>query len=260
MSYGIVYHLELTPIHKKEKFMEYFHVGDPKLGFHLYKNAISKDLRTSERLEETIGDSTDQLFKWSEAMVGYNTKMPEYRDCVDLKISPAHWPYLTEQFKEVKAVYDDINNCLTPCLNHYESRYNFKMEFMEAINFVRYQPGQHFSVHSDHGFSYSCTLSSVMYLNDDYEGGELWFPYLDIKFKPEYGDIVLFPSTYIFAHASLKVTSGVKYAAVTMFDYNDVNHKNTSYGSNAPEQKSIDTKDTVIAKGSNDPILKGITK
>jgi predicted 2-oxoglutarate/Fe(II)-dependent dioxygenase YbiX len=134
------------------------------------------------------------------------------------------------------------------------------MEFMEAINFVRYQPGQHFSVHSDHGFSYSCTLSSVMYLNDDYEGGELWFPYLDIKFKPEYGDIVLFPSTYIFAHASLKVTSGVKYAAVTMFDYNDANHKNTSYGSNAPEQKSVDSKDTVIAKGSNDPILKGITE
>jgi hypothetical protein len=45
-----------------------------------------------------------------------------------------------------------------------------------------------------------------------------------------------------------------------MFDYNDTNHKNTSYGSNAPEQKIVDSKDTVIAKGSNDPILKGITE
>jgi predicted 2-oxoglutarate/Fe(II)-dependent dioxygenase YbiX len=63
-----------------------------------------------------------------------------------------------------------------------------------------------------------------MYLNDDYEGGELWFPYLDLTFKAEAGDIVLFPSTYIFAHAAKPVISGTKYSAVTMFDYNDRNH------------------------------------
>ena len=220
--------------------MEYYHVGDPKLGFHLYKKAIPDSLNLAERLEAAIGNSSDELFKWSEAMVGYNVRMPEYRDCVDLKISPAHWPYLTDKFQDVKAVYDDINGCLTQCLNHYESRYNFKMEFMEAINFIRYQPGQHFSVHSDHGFSYTCTLSSVMYMNDDYEGGELWFPYLDITYKPEKGDIVLFPSTYIFAHASLKVTAGVKYSAVTMFDYNDTLHDYNHFNKN-PSKSATDS-------------------
>jgi hypothetical protein len=91
----------------------------------------------------------------------------------------------------------------------------------------------------------------VIYLNDDYEGGELWFPYLDIKFKPQAGDIILFPSTFIYAHSSLKVTSGTKYSAVTMFDYNDNNHKyGTGYG--ADGSKVDPTKG--ITKGSNQPL------
>jgi predicted 2-oxoglutarate/Fe(II)-dependent dioxygenase YbiX len=98
------------------------------------------------------------------------------------------------------------------------------MEYMEAINFIRYRENQHFQVHTDHGFSYTCTVSSVVYFNDDYEGGELWFPYLDLTFKPEAGDIVMFPSTFIYAHAAKPVTSGTKYSGVTMFDYNDRNH------------------------------------
>jgi predicted 2-oxoglutarate/Fe(II)-dependent dioxygenase YbiX len=161
--------------------------------------------------------------------------MPDYRDCVDLKVGPAHWPHLPEDLKEIKNIYDDTDAILKKCLADYEARYNFKMEFMESINFVRYEVGQHFSVHTDHGFSYTCTLSSLVYLNDDYEGGELWFPYIDLKFKPKKGDVLFFPSTYIFAHGAMPVTEGIKYSAVTMFDYKDNNKEyhqalNTSDG------------------------------
>jgi predicted 2-oxoglutarate/Fe(II)-dependent dioxygenase YbiX len=102
------------------------------------------------------------------------------------------------------------------------------MEFMEAINFVKYNPGQHFQVHTDSGFSYFCTLSSVGWFNDDYEGGELWFPYLNLKFKPQKGDIIFFPSTYIYAHGSLKITEGTKYSAVTMYNYNEIGQSLTT--------------------------------
>jgi hypothetical protein len=238
--------------------MEFFHVGacadskdNAKFGIYLYRNAIPRELNIPERLEAAIGDSTHELFKWSDAMVGYNVKMPDYRDCVDLKMSPSHWQYLTPEFEEVKKCYEDVEVNLKKCLTHYESLYNFKMDYMEAINFVRYNPGQHFAVHADHGFSYTCTLSSVMYLNDDYEGGELWFPYLNINFKPQAGDIVLFPSTYIYAHSSLKVKSGVKYSAVTMFDYNDNNHKHgIGYGGDG----SKITENVGISKADNVPL------
>jgi hypothetical protein len=238
--------------------MEFFHVGacadskdNAKFCIYLYRNAIPRELNIPERLEAAIGDSTHELFKWSDAMVGYNVKMPDYRDCVDLKMSPSHWQYLTPEFEEVKKCYEDVEVNLKKCLTHYESLYNFKMDYMEAINFVRYNPGQHFAVHADHGFSYTCTLSSVMYLNDDYEGGELWFPYLNINFKPQAGDIVLFPSTYIYAHSSLKVKSGVKYSAVTMFDYNDNNHKHgIGYGGDG----SKITENVGISKADNVPL------
>jgi predicted 2-oxoglutarate/Fe(II)-dependent dioxygenase YbiX len=84
-------------------------------------------------------------------------------------------------------------------------------------------------------------VSSIGYLNDGYEGGEYVMPYQDIKFKPEAGDLIIHPSDFIYAHASLPVKKGVKFSAVTMYDYNDRNHQHhspSSYG-NQPQQSSI---------------------
>jgi hypothetical protein len=217
--------------------MQHEYIGDPKFGLIVYRNALPKELRLIERLEDTIGTSTMAPFMWMDALVGDAQKMPEYRDCVDCKMGPTHIQHLPPQFSEMKNIYNDTVARLTECLRDYESRYNIRMDFMEAINYVRYGTGQHFGLHTDHGFSYNCTVSSVMYLNDDYEGGELWFPFIDVTFKPSYGDIIFFPSTYIYAHASKAVTSGVKYAAVTMFDYNDRTHKQ-GYGENIDGTKA----------------------
>ena len=92
---------------------------------------------------------------------------------------------------------------------------------MEAVNFVKYEQGTHFSYHSDHAHHYVCTISTIAYYNDDYEGGELAFDKLNLKLKPASGDVVVFPSTFIYSHASLPVIEGTKFAAVTMFDYNN---------------------------------------
>lgn len=202
--------------------MEIYNVEDPKLGIILYRDAIPEDINIPERLETVLKDSKHDYFKWNEAMVGHNTSMPEYRDCSDLKVGPAHWDHLPEELSDIKNIYDDYNLVLVKCLTDYEARYNFKMEFMESINFVKYNPGQHFNVHTDSGFSYFCTLSSVGWFNDDYDGGELWFPYLNLTFKPQKGDVLFFPSTYIYAHGSKEVNKGIKYSAVTMFNYNEI--------------------------------------
>ena len=204
--------------------MEY--LGDSKMGVIVYRGALSTDLKLVDRLEQTIGDSSTAPYMWMEALVGDQQKMPEYRDCVDCKLSPAHFENVPPQFAELRNVYNDTVIKLKECLNHYQSMYNIVMDYMEAINYVRYEPGQHFAVHADSGFSYNCTVSSVMYLNDNYEGGELWFPFLDLTYTPVAGDIVIFPSTYIYAHASKPITSGIKYSAVTMFDWNDRTHRN----------------------------------
>ena len=229
------------------------YLSDPRVGIMVYRNVLPESLRLVERLEETIGNSTTAPYKWMEALVGHSEKKPDYRDCVDCKISEPLARSAPAEFSEILSIWQDTTERLLPCLGHYEQMYNIKMEFMEAINYIRYGVGQHFQTHSDHGFSYTCTVSSVMYLNDNYEGGELYFPHFQLRFKPEIGDVVLFPSTFIYSHAALEVTKGTKYSAVTMFDYNDKNHQTgqPSYGA----QNTIGIKATRGVTESRDASL-----
>jgi Rps23 Pro-64 3,4-dihydroxylase Tpa1-like proline 4-hydroxylase len=201
-------------------------IENPITGVYIYKNTLSKDLDLVNRLEKVIEENNDDWFNWRVAMVGHQQVMKDYRDCVDFKVHKGVFDTNQKSANsDLKNIYDQIDERLKVCLEHYCSIYNLKMDFQEAVNFVRYSEGQHFQVHSDNGFSYSCTVSTVMYLNDDYVGGGLWFPHVNYTYQPEAGDIVLFPSNFLFAHAALPVDQGTKYSAVTMFDYNDKNHK-----------------------------------
>jgi hypothetical protein len=66
-------------------------------------------------------------------------------------------------------------------------------------------------------------LTLTVYLNDDYDGGELSF--LDEKnlkisyFKPKQGDIIVFPSFYPYFHGVDPIISGEKYLARTFITY-----------------------------------------
>lgn len=205
--------------------MEY--IDNPKFGIIIYKNQIDKNLNIPQRIEDIIAiDDTHEYFNWREALVGNQEKMPDYRDCWDFKISEEAAEAMKDtKYKDLFNIHTSVKTVLRSCMDDYAPRYNIIIDYMEAINFVKYEKGQHFHYHSDHGFSYVCTVSSIMYLNDGYEGGELRFDKLDITIKPEYGDVILFPSSYIYSHASLPVVSGVKYSAVTMFDFNDKFHQ-----------------------------------
>lgn len=195
-------------------------LNDKSSGIYVYKNAITKEDRIVEKIENFINSSDMEIAKWMPALVGYNEIQSKHRDCFDFKLNKDSADKLPDEgCQDIKDAYYSSHNAIKKYISEYCQEYNLRMDFMEAINFVKYGKNQHFGVHSDHGFSYVCTVSSVLYLNDNYEGGELYFPYFDFKLKPEFGDIVFFPSTYLFAHASLPVTDGIKYSAVTMFDY-----------------------------------------
>lgn len=58
-------------------------------------------------------------------------------------------------------------------------------------------------------------LSVVYFLNDDFAGGELFFPMLDLLIKPEAGTLVCFPSDHNYIHGVKPVTSGHRYTVVT---------------------------------------------
>lgn len=236
--------------------MDLEYLGDPKMGIVLYRNSIPSPKNLIKELEQALDNSSSNEFSWRDALVGEGVKMPDYRDCVDFKINKKTIETCPEEFYLAKKVYNIVEEALLKNLKTYQQRYNMSMNYMEAINFVRYGEGQHFAVHADHGFSYICTVSSVAYLNDDYEGGELYFPYLDLTWKPSEGDMVFFPSTYIYAHASLPVTKGVKYSAVTMFDYNDDAHGYDGFSRKM--NGTVDNQEQPIPMGSYDLSQKNI--
>lgn len=210
--------------------MNDFHIiGDTRFGIRVYKNAIPKHVEVAKTIVSSIERNLHPSLTWNQAMVGHNILMPSYRNCWDCKLGPDIVDSMNEECKEFKSTYNTIVMSIGACVEDFCKSYRLNLTYMEAVNFVKYSAGEHFDVHSDHGFSYICTVSTVAYLNDDYDGGELWFKHLDQKIKPDAGDIVVFPSNFIYAHASLPVVSGTKYSAVTMFDYNDTYHKNYGY-------------------------------
>lgn len=57
-------------------------------------------------------------------------------------------------------------------------------------------------------------LAALLYLNDEYDGGEIAFPDYDITIKPKTGDLVYFPSHFI--HEVLPILEGNNVRRYTM--------------------------------------------
>lgn len=53
-------------------------------------------------------------------------------------------------------------------------------------------------------------LASIIYLNDDYVGGEISFPNRGISIKPSAGSLVSFPGNKHYVHEVKKISSGIR--------------------------------------------------
>lgn len=84
----------------------------------------------------------------------------------------------------------------------------------EGVQILKYEPGEYYHEHIDSGPKVKRIHSCVMFLNDNYLGGEIVFPRQEIKFKGQTGDIIFFPSTFTHPHIANEVIEGVKYTAV----------------------------------------------
>lgn len=80
-----------------------------------------------------------------------------------------------------------------------------------TMHLLKYDDSGHLPAHQDQGIS-SRVLSVLLYLNDDYEGGEIEFRHSGIKFKPKAGSVLFFPSNFLYVHEVYPVTKGPRYA------------------------------------------------
>ena len=208
-------------------------------GISVYRDVIKQDLDIINRLENILGEpapwgelSADgKIYHWLPAYVGYKQLMPEYRDCYDFKFKKTDIENdPSEASILLQKLWQDVYDVQAPAVEDYRRDYNIMpLKYWESFNFIKYGPGQHFKEHHDHGFSYNCTVSLVAYVNDDYDGGELYFRLQDLKIKPKAGDLYIFPSNFMYPHQAMPVHSGTKYSIVTMLDYSKKYHTPDMY-------------------------------
>ena len=133
---------------------------------------------------------------------------------------------------DVQNITAEHQQLLTPFMISAGAAYNAKYHFecertmqimnkFSAIRFNRYSPGQIMRPHHDHihpifdgqekGIP---VLSFIGNLNDDYEGADLifWDDYVVPLGK---GDLVMFPSLFLFPHRVTEATKNKRYSFVS---------------------------------------------
>ena len=97
-----------------------------------------------------------------------------------------------------------------------------RAEHGEPLQILRYRPGQQYHNHLDYipGASNQRIVTALLYLNEDYTGGETGFRRVGLKVRGRTGDVLLFRNALPDGtcdkdaeHAGLPVLSGVKHLA-----------------------------------------------
>ena len=90
----------------------------------------------------------------------------------------------------------------------------------EKIQILEYGKDQQYVFHHDEATDpnipeYHRKISVIVYLTENFTGGNTIFPH--IKLKPNPGHALIFPSNWCYPHAGEQVTNGKKRVAVTWY-------------------------------------------
>lgn len=210
------------------------------LGMVYYKNVIKdpaqliKDIESLDEKYVTDGGSEQTSVKpwiaWTygvgedKLMFCWQKFIPQVKDIRESDI------YKDEQIN----ISSQLFGALDDTLKHYSTElYPFAEKNIKSrehtMHLLRYDDSGHLPAHQDQGVS-SRVLSVLLYLNDDYEGGEIEFRHSGIKFKPEAGSVLFFPSNFLYVHEVYPVTKGPRYALPNWYHNVPLNLKQDSTG------------------------------
>ena len=142
---------------------------------------------------------------------------------INKKIRDTQEVHLPRAIADKLTAIDDAN-----ILRFINPFFNIRVRDREPSQLLHYGAGGHYIQHvdaetlykDDHGLdlwekTLDRDLSVVYFLNDEFAGGELVFPALDLVIKPAAGMLVCFPSDHNYIHGVNPVTAGHRYTIVT---------------------------------------------
>jgi len=127
----------------------------------------------------------------------------------------------TDQIVSTKIIMDNLRNEIGSYLEKLNFPWFNGWSGYTGIRYNRYIENRKMALHCDHIHSMFDgdrkgipILSCLGVLNDDYEGGEfLMFDDYEIKLKQ--GDLIIFPSNFLYPHKVEPVTKGTRYSYIS---------------------------------------------
>jgi hypothetical protein len=116
-----------------------------------------------------------------------------------------------------------LSGLFIECFRQYKSVYKTEIYCtkVSTIDALKYEEGGFYTPHHDHHSSAPRTLSMILFLNNDYEGGEVTFynPTKELtkvmSVSPKPGRVIVWPSNFLYPHSVEKVTKGKRYTVVS---------------------------------------------
>jgi predicted 2-oxoglutarate/Fe(II)-dependent dioxygenase YbiX len=128
-----------------------------------------------------------------------------------------------EVLSQDKVAKEYLADIIKNCLNEYLTKIvpnQFSLQEICDIRFNRYKVGTNMKIHHDHihtlfdGEKKGVPILTILgLLNDDFEGGD-FLMFDGKKLNLSAGDIVIFPSNFLYPHGVTTVTKGTRYSFV----------------------------------------------
>jgi hypothetical protein len=116
--------------------------------------------------------------------------------------------------KVIKVPNEDLcDNILNRVMPFFGDKYDLGV-FYEI---QRQSVGEGLDEHYDGGYDPRLLRAVIFYINDDFNGGELYFPKQNFEYRPVAGDFITFPSSDDYLHGVKKVQPGPNRYALASF-------------------------------------------
>ncbi len=138
------------------------------------------------------------------------------------KVSWIKEPWTTERTKEgsipedtIKLLKKIFETARLDCMSYYDVELG--EEFLSQYLLTKWSKGSNMQPHVDTDAQKHQHIVCMYYINDDYEGGEIFFPDYDLKIKPKSNSLVMFPGNENYLHGVLEVLDGFRYTFAMRF-------------------------------------------
>ena len=126
---------------------------------------------------------------------------------------------LTKDSISDKIFFKHIDKVIQQHYFHYKFKFPYlQTSNLNQIDLLKYEVGGKYEIHTDHSHQSQRTLTFILNLNEDYDGGDFVFYNQNKKemkrVKCKTATCIMFPSNFQYPHRIEPITKGTRYSIV----------------------------------------------